>query len=386
MTPVLGGYYQFTPEGEPLAEPGELTITYTDEEIAELGISEDSLRISYWNPEDSRWVSVGGTIDAVNNSVTATITALHLYAITFDTTPPDIGQLVPLPNSIISAPWAPIMASIWDDTGQLDLSSITMLLDDMEVVYSFQGESIVHIPVGLSPGEHAVTVKASDLFGNAAEQTWSFILRDPEAPSWDLNSDGIIDMSDLMLVAGVFGQSGEGLAGDLNSDSVVDIMDLMIVAIHFGETTNLSAPASPQMANAAHVDMLEGWLKAARMADDGSELFQRGIPVLERLLNQIVPQKTALMQNYPNPFNPDTWIPYQLSEGADISIVIYDATGRIVKRLDVGYKNAGVYRTQDRAAHWNGRNEAGESVASGAYFVALKAGQYQQVRRIVLIR
>ena len=209
---------------------------------------------------------------------------------------------------------------------------------------------------------------------------------DTEAPSWDLNSDGIIDIADLIIVAGVFGQSGEGLTGDLNSDGVVDIMDPMIVAIHFGETTNLSAPASPQMANADHVDMVEGWLKAARMADDGSELFQRGISALERLLNQIVPSKTALMQNYPNPFNPDTWIPYQLNEGADISIVIYDATGRIVKRLDVGYKNAGVYRTRDRAAHWNGRNEAGESVASGAYFVSLKAGEYQQVRRIVLIR
>lgn len=386
MAPVLGGYYQFTPEGEPLAEPGELTITYTDEEIVELGISEDSLRISYWDTKESRWVSVGGTIDAVNNSVTAAITALHLYAITFDTTPPGIGQLVPSPNSIISDPWAPIMAAIWDDTDQVDLSSIAMLLDGVEVIYNFQGQSIVHIPVGLSPGEHAVTVRARDLFGNGAEQTWSFILRNPEAPSWDLNSDGVTDISDLMLVAGAFGQTGEDLAEDLNSDGVVDIIDLIIVATHFGETANLSAPASPQMANAAHVDMVEDWLKAARMADDGSELFLRGIPVLERLLGQIVPSRTALMQNYPNPFNPDTWIPYQLNEGADVSIIIYDATGRIVKRLDIGHKEAGVYRTQDRAAQWNGRNEAGELAASGAYFVLLKSGGYQQVRRIVLIR
>lgn len=121
-----------------------------------------------------------------------------------------------------------------------------------------------------------------------------------------------------------------------------------------------------------HIDMVEDWLKQAKMADDGSEMFQKGISVLERLLNQIVPQKTALMQNYPNPFNPDTWIPYQLKEGTDVSIVIYDATGRIVRRLDIGHKYAGVYRTQDRAAHWDGRNEAGEPVASGAYFVVLK--------------
>ena len=83
---------------------------------------------------------------------------------------------------------------------------------------------------------------------------------------------------------------------------------------------------------------------------------------------------------------PDTWIPYQLSKASDVSITIYDEIGRIVKRLDLGYRPAGVYRTQDRAAHWDGRNEAGESVTSGVYFVVLKTAGYQKTRQIVLIR
>ncbi|MFC1717529.1 SUMF1/EgtB/PvdO family nonheme iron enzyme [Candidatus Poribacteria bacterium] len=55
---------------------------------------------------------------------------------------------------------------------------------------------------------------------------------------WDVNSDGIIDVSDLMLVASALGTSGEGLPADINADGVVDIRDLVIVAAHYAETTN----------------------------------------------------------------------------------------------------------------------------------------------------
>ncbi|MFC1715299.1 cohesin domain-containing protein [Candidatus Poribacteria bacterium] len=102
--------------------------------------------------------------------------------------------------------------------------------------------------------------------------------------------------------------------------------------------------------------------------------------------DSIIPMKTELLLNYPNPFNPDTWIPYQLSKAADVSIAIYDATGRIVKHLDIGHRMAGVYVNQDRAAYWDGRNQGGESVASGVYFVVLRAGDYQKAQRIVLAR
>jgi len=46
----------------------------------------------------------------------------------------------------------------------------------------------------------------------------------------------------------------------------------------------------------------------------------------------------ALGQNYPNPFNPDTWIPYQLKEDADVEIKIYTSTGQFVKILDLGLR------------------------------------------------
>ncbi len=96
--------------------------------------------------------------------------------------------------------------------------------------------------------------------------------------------------------------------------------------------------------------------------------------------------QNALLQNFPNPFNPDTWIPYQLEEKAYVAIEIYHISGKLVRTIDIGHKTAGSYITKDRAAYWDGRNEAGETIASGVYFVVLKAGKYQKAQRIVLIR
>ena len=104
----------------------------------------------------------------------------------------------------------------------------------------------------------------------------------------------------------------------------------------------------------------------------------------ESELLPLVPENTRLLQNYPNPFNPDTWIPYELSEASEVNIIIYNIQGRIVKRTNLGYKDAGIYSNKDRAAYWNGRNETNEPVASGIYWVELSAGDYKKVRRMIL--
>ena len=58
-------------------------------------------------------------------------------------------------------------------------------------------------------------------------------------------------------------------------------------------------------------------------------------------LNVVIPTETVLLSNYPNPFNPETWIPYQLSEPADVSVSIYSANGHLVRRLDLGHQVSG---------------------------------------------
>ena len=98
------------------------------------------------------------------------------------------------------------------------------------------------------------------------------------------------------------------------------------------------------------------------------------------------PAQNLLLQNYPNPFNPETWIPYQLSEDTPVSISIYDTTGRLVRTLSLGFQSAGFYNSRGQAAYWDGRNTLGERVASGVYFYQLTTPDFQQTRRLVILK
>ena len=94
--------------------------------------------------------------------------------------------------------------------------------------------------------------------------------------------------------------------------------------------------------------------------------------------------ETALLANYPNPFNPETWLPYQLAAPADVTLTIYDMSGGVVRRLALGHQAAGVYYSRSRAAYWDGKNEAGEKVATGVYFYTLTAGEFTATRKMLI--
>ena len=93
-----------------------------------------------------------------------------------------------------------------------------------------------------------------------------------------------------------------------------------------------------------------------------------------------------LLPNFPNPFNPETWIPYHLASDADVHISIYDAKGALVRQLNLGHQPAGFYTGREHAAYWDGCNENAESVVSGIYFYQLRAGDYSQMRRMVVVK
>ena len=98
------------------------------------------------------------------------------------------------------------------------------------------------------------------------------------------------------------------------------------------------------------------------------------------------PRQSLLLQNYPNPFNPETWIPYQLHQPAQVMIRIYDGKGGLVRTLSLGQRGAGFYLGRTRAAYWDGHNDAGEKVASGIYFYQIKAGNFFAVRKMVIVK
>ena len=96
----------------------------------------------------------------------------------------------------------------------------------------------------------------------------------------------------------------------------------------------------------------------------------------------ILPAQTQLMQNYPNPFNPETWIPYQLEKATTVTIAIYDQRGGLVRTLDLGNRGAGFYQSRADAAYWDGKNDAGEPVASDVYFYQLRVSSEARARSI----
>ena len=107
---------------------------------------------------------------------------------------------------------------------------------------------------------------------------------------------------------------------------------------------------------------------------------------LPSLVLQEIPTETELLRNYPNPFNPETWIPYRLAEDAFVTLTIYDGNGQVVRTLDVGHRTAAAYESQSKAAYWDGRNDLGESVASGIYFYTLTVGDYSATRKMLILK
>ena len=204
---------------------------------------------------------------------------------------------------------------------------------------------------------------------------------------WDINNDGIVDTHDLIMVSNSFeAETPQHPKADVNKDGRIDIIDLLLVAAHFGECSEPAAPSTHPHIRPEHLSLIDKWLTEARLSDDGSDVFRHGIETLEHLINTAIPTRTVLLPNYPNPFNPETWIPYDLARDGDVHIYIYDVKGRVIRQLMIGFQVAGTYRSQSRAAHWDGRNSVGESVASGTYFCTLQAGRFKTTRQMVIFK
>lgn len=106
-----------------------------------------------------------------------------------------------------------------------------------------------------------------------------------------------------------------------------------------------------------------------------------GMSSLDTEDNSLVPIGFELKQNYPNPFNPTTSISYELPQESDVSIKIYNSLGHEIRTLVNEFKPVGEYQVT-----WNGISNSGERVSDGTYFVQLKAGDFTQTRKMVLLK
>jgi hypothetical protein len=93
------------------------------------------------------------------------------------------------------------------------------------------------------------------------------------------------------------------------------------------------------------------------------------------------PRAFALVEAYPNPFNPTATIEFDLPVRCAASLRIYDLAGRLVRTLVDRELAASHHRVV-----WDGLNDAGRQVPSGTYFYRLRAGQYEQTRKMMLVK
>jgi len=121
------------------------------------------------------------------------------------------------------------------------------------------------------------------------------------------------------------------------------------------------------------------------------------IPVVDTLGNQVdylcldtfdphasggseTPVNLAL-RNHPNPFNPETEISYTLPEAAEVRLTVYNMLGQKVKTLVDEYQVAG-----HKTVSWDGTGERGNKAASGIYFYRIKAGEFEDTKRMILMK
>ena len=218
--------------------------------------------------------------------------------------------------------------------------------------------------------------------------------------SYDVNQDEVIDIRDLVLAASSIGT--HNLRADVDGNGIVNVLDLIEIAKRLGQPANktmmpvgssvsenvppqeIQYRSAPSVSRNIDPSTIQSWIDLARIEDNGSEVFKRGITNLEALLNSKVPTKTKLLLNYPNPFNPETWIPYQLAESADVTVTIYSMNGNSIRTLKLGHQSAGTYINKSQAAYWDGRNEFGEQAASGLYFYTFTAGKFSATGKMLI--
>ena len=94
-----------------------------------------------------------------------------------------------------------------------------------------------------------------------------------------------------------------------------------------------------------------------------------------------IPVEFSVSQNYPNPFNPSTTIRYAIPQQSFVVIKVYDIIGREVKTLVNTEKSPGIYNVQ-----WNGDNNFGSKVATGIYIYRVIAGNFTQVKKMILLK
>lgn len=275
-------------------------------------------------------------------------------------------------------------------------------------------DTLIDVDPGTS-GVQAIALANADPFSEIQLDPWSGSLYVACIGEWGLLDGGVETVDPDALVS-----TGTLLSGSAGGG---DILDVEIINDHIGYCiiqnasfhtdlisfdpstgTKLQTIYAPGTSMLQDIDRgLTGELflcdrtpldPGVRVYDalSGAEIMSGpidvGLPPFDLTFNVDVPTGVgtptpvaSLGQNYPNPFNPSTTIPFSLERSAHVVLEIYDVTGARVAVLVDEVRPAG-----DHEARWNGRSAGSRPSPSGVYFVRLRAGDFVEYRKLVLLK
>jgi len=139
-----------------------------------------------------------------------------------------------------------------------------------------------------------------------------------------------------------------------------------------GNATELDSTDLTNPANYPTLDFVNVW----KMGDKYPVLKGFNFTSSIQKGNKHFPYKFALEQNYPNPFNPKTVISFSIPRAENIKLEVFNLVGQRVRVLVDDHLNAGTY-----ALHFIAKD-----LPSGIYYYRLTAGEFQQVKKMVLVK
>lgn len=162
--------------------------------------------------------------------------------------------------------------------------------------------------------------------------------------------------------------------------------------LHFRIYRSTTEGFEPSPENLVHTTPEHSWLDAEGTGWDyykissadfsGNESEAVPPEVVTGADEPIVPTSYALYQNAPNPVNPTTTIRYDVpSGGGEVTLAVFDLSGRLVRTLAHACDTPG-----RKAVVWDGKDAQGKSVASGVYYVRLRAPGYERTLKVTVLR
>jgi hypothetical protein len=256
-----------------------------------------------------------------------------------------------------------IVSDTTDDNGSYSLDSVLAGIVNIQTFKNGYGSqtSITELISGgsklvnfylLSPAPLVISVEPSDSMYNVGVEANITITFDQDMDTLTFNSANFILSAAESSLDGTF----------IRSDSILTFV-----------------PSVPLVDNAEYRAELTTGIKnrnGISLSDHYVWIFSTGNPsALEQHISAI-PEISLLKQNYPNPFNPMTNIEFQIPNSEFVTLKIYDVQGREIIGLINQNLNAGAHHYQ-----FDGTN-----LASGVYYYQLMAGEYRDVKRMILLR